>query len=121
HGARGRRGRAGAGPATAGDQPAARRRGRRRGARRARGDWEELMELDLGPEAAAFRAEVRDWIARNAPAGLAELVDWTSPPMTGGDRAAWQRAEADPRYAEWDRRLLEGGWICPQWPDRFGG
>src|ERR1700754_2366958 len=79
------------------------------------------MELDLGPEAAAFRAEVRDWIAGNAPAGLADLVDWTSPPMTGGDRAAFERAEADPRYAEWTQALLEGGWICPQWPERFGG
>jgi alkylation response protein AidB-like acyl-CoA dehydrogenase len=79
------------------------------------------MELDLGPEAAAFRAEVRDWIARNAPAGLAELVDWTSPPMTGGDRSAFERAEADPRYAEWTQALLDGGWICPQWPERFGG
>jgi alkylation response protein AidB-like acyl-CoA dehydrogenase len=79
------------------------------------------MELDLGPEAAAFRAEVRDWIARNAPDGLADLVDWTSPPMTGGDRAAFERAEADPRYGEWTQALLEGGWICPQWPERFGG
>jgi alkylation response protein AidB-like acyl-CoA dehydrogenase len=79
------------------------------------------MELDLGPEAAAFRGEVRDWIARNAPAGLADLVDWTSPPMTGGDRAAFERAEADPRYAEWTQILLDAGWICPQWPERFGG
>lgn len=79
------------------------------------------MELDLGPEAAAFREEIRDWIARNAPAGLAELVDWTSPPMTGGDRAAFERAEADPRYEEWGQRLLDDGWICPQWPERFGG
>ncbi|MHA6616974.1 acyl-CoA dehydrogenase family protein [Pseudonocardia sp. DLS-67] len=79
------------------------------------------MELDLGPEAAAFREEVRDWIARNAPAGLAELVDWTSPPMTGGDRAAFENAEADPRYEEWGQRLLDDGWICPQWPEHFGG
>jgi alkylation response protein AidB-like acyl-CoA dehydrogenase len=79
------------------------------------------MELDLGPEAAAFRTEIRDWIARNAPDGLAGLVDWTSPPMTGGAREAFEQAEADPRYAEWTQRLLDGGWMCPQWPERFGG
>jgi alkylation response protein AidB-like acyl-CoA dehydrogenase len=79
------------------------------------------MELDLGPEAAAFRTEIRDWITRNAPDGLAELVDWTSPPMTGGAREAFEQAEADPRYAEWTQRLLDGGWMCPQWPERFGG
>jgi alkylation response protein AidB-like acyl-CoA dehydrogenase len=79
------------------------------------------MELDLGPEAEAFRTELRDWIAANAPTGLAELVDWTSAPLTGGDRAAFEAAERDPRYAEWTARLLRDGWICPQWPVQFGG
>jgi alkylation response protein AidB-like acyl-CoA dehydrogenase len=79
------------------------------------------MELDLGPEATAFRAEIRAWIAGNAPAGLADLVDWTTPPMTGGDRTDFERAEADPLYAEWVQRLQADKWICPQWPERFGG
>jgi hypothetical protein len=34
------------------------------------------MDLDLGPEIARFRAELRDWIAAEAPDGLAELADW---------------------------------------------
>ena len=35
------------------------------------------MELDLGPEVAQFRAELRDWIAAEAPDALTELFDWT--------------------------------------------
>ena len=34
------------------------------------------MELDLGPEIAEFRAELREWITAEAPPGLAEVTDW---------------------------------------------
>jgi len=79
------------------------------------------MELDLGPEAAAFRGEMRRWIAENAPAGLAGLVDWNASPMTGGHRTDLDRAEQDPLYAQWVDRLLEAKLICPQWPEEYGG
>ncbi len=42
------------------------------------------MELDLGPEIAEFRAELRDWIAAEAPAPLAGLADWNMPLTAGG-------------------------------------
>ena len=42
------------------------------------------MELDLGPEIAQFRAELRDWIAAEAPGALAGLVDWNMPVTAGG-------------------------------------
>ena len=45
------------------------------------------MELDLGPEIAQFRAELRDWIAAEAPPGLAGLFDWNMV-MTAGGRPA---------------------------------
>ncbi|WP_028923562.1 acyl-CoA dehydrogenase family protein [Pseudonocardia acaciae] len=80
------------------------------------------MELNLGPEAARFRAEIRGWIEANAPAGLSGLVDWNSPPLTGGGRGgAYFEAESGPVYAEWERRLLDAKLICPVWPERFGG
>ena len=61
------------------------------------------MELDLGPEIAQFRAELREWIAAQAPAGLAELTDWNTVPTAGGNRGArLARALAHPAYAEWD-------------------
>ncbi len=80
------------------------------------------MDLDLGPEIAEFRAGVRDWIAANAPAGLAELTDWTITATTGGYQGAeLAKAAADPKYAEWEARLAEARLICPQWPQEFGG
>lgn len=78
------------------------------------------MELNLGPEAAKFREEIRGWIKDNAPAGLAELTDWNAAPMTGGHNT-FGNAESSPQYAEWEKRLLEAKLICPQWPVKFGG
>ena len=80
------------------------------------------MELDLGPEIAQFRTELREWIAREAPEGLAELADWNMA-ASGGARRAPRMAEAlaSPLYAEWDRKLSEAKLICPHWPAEYGG
>lgn len=80
------------------------------------------MDLDLGPEIAQFRAQLRDWIAAQAPDGLAGLTDWTLPPTTGGRRGReLAKAMAHPAHAEWERRLAAARLICPQWPEEFGG
>src|SRR5262249_61689611 len=80
------------------------------------------MDLDLGPEIAEFRAQLRDWIAGNAPEGLAELADWTIVSATGGDQGAeLARAAAHPAYAEGGRRLTDAKLICPPWPAGVGG
>jgi alkylation response protein AidB-like acyl-CoA dehydrogenase len=80
------------------------------------------MDLDLGPEIAEFRAQIRDWISANAPAGLAELTDWTMTATTGGYQGSeLARAAADPAYAQWEARLADARLICPQWPAEFGG
>jgi alkylation response protein AidB-like acyl-CoA dehydrogenase len=80
------------------------------------------MELDLGPEIAQFRAELRDWLAAEAPPGLAGLFDWNMV-MTAGGRRGGQlaRAIAHPAYAEWTAKLQAKRLICPQWPEEFGG
>src|SRR5215475_5480624 len=44
------------------------------------------MDLDLGPEIAQYRAELRDWISAEAPSGLAELTDWNLTAIPGGYR-----------------------------------
>ena len=41
------------------------------------------MDLDLGPEIEQFRAEMRDWIAAQAPPALAGLTDWTMAAIPG--------------------------------------
>ncbi len=51
------------------------------------------MELDLGPEIAQFRAELREWIAAETPPGLADLFDWNMV-MTAGGRRGDQLARA---------------------------
>jgi alkylation response protein AidB-like acyl-CoA dehydrogenase len=80
------------------------------------------MELDLGPEIAQFRAELRDWIAAEAPRGLADLFDWNMVTTVGGRRGARMAvAMRDPAYAEWAAKLQAKRLICPQWPEEFGG
>jgi alkylation response protein AidB-like acyl-CoA dehydrogenase len=80
------------------------------------------MDLDLGPEIARFRAGLRDWIAAEAPDGLAELADWNMAVTTGGyRREELAAAAAHPAYAEWERKLAAVRLICPQWPEEYGG
>ncbi len=80
------------------------------------------MELDLGPEIAEFRAELRDWIGQQAPEPLSGLADWNQAGTTGGYRnERMAHALASPAYKEWEQRLLGNGLVCPQWPAEFGG
>jgi alkylation response protein AidB-like acyl-CoA dehydrogenase len=80
------------------------------------------MELDLGPEIARFRAELRDWIAAEAPEALASLIDWNMPTTAGGrSREKIAAATEHPAYAEWVAKLQERKLICPQWPEEYGG
>ncbi len=80
------------------------------------------MELDLGPEIAQFRADIRAWIAEHAPAGLAEVTDWNTVATTGGYSSGERaRAMRHPAYAQWEAELASARLICPQWPAEFGG
>ena len=51
-----------------------------------------------------FRAEARDWLEENCPAGV----------RAGG------RAGADD-HRLWRERLIEKGWSAPTWPTEYGG
>ena len=80
------------------------------------------MELDLGPEIAQFRAELREWIAAETPPGLVGLTDWNTVMTAGGNRGArLARAWAHPAYAEWTAKLAARRLICPHWPAEYGG
>ena len=80
------------------------------------------MDLDLGPEIARFRAELRDWIAAEAPDGLAELADWNMAVTAGGYRREQLAVAAShPAHAEWESKLAAARLICPQWPEEYGG
>jgi alkylation response protein AidB-like acyl-CoA dehydrogenase len=57
------------------------------------------MDLSYTPEEEAFRARVRDWIARNQPG---------------------RRADTEARR-EWQRRLHQAGYLGAAWPKEHGG
>ena len=80
------------------------------------------MELDLGPEVAQFRAELRAWIAAEAPDELAAVYDWSGHTVFAGhDSMVRQAATRHPAYAEWERKLVARGLVCPDWPAEYGG
>ncbi|HEX3925657.1 MAG TPA: acyl-CoA dehydrogenase family protein [Streptosporangiaceae bacterium] len=80
------------------------------------------MDLDLGPEVAQFRAELRAWITAEAPAELAGLTDWNTFTGAGGSRSGEVAAAMKhPAYREWEARLQARRLICAQWPEEYGG
>lgn len=65
----------------------------------------------------AFREQVREWIALNAPEGIkGPLLSMNDCPW-GGRRA--QFANEDQRL--WFERMRDKAWICPDWSPEFGG
>ncbi|OFZ97340.1 MAG: hypothetical protein A3H35_13250 [Betaproteobacteria bacterium RIFCSPLOWO2_02_FULL_62_17] len=69
-------------------------------------NWDNTtLFSDDNADDAAFRHEVREWIANNCPAGLLNRPDRVDPP------------EMKP----WHRGLFERGWIAPHWPREYGG
>jgi alkylation response protein AidB-like acyl-CoA dehydrogenase len=79
------------------------------------------MQLRLTPELETFKTEVQTLVRENAPAGLAELVDWTTPYGTMGRFQLVGEAHRHPLYKEWDQRCLDAKLVCPQWPESVGG
>lgn len=70
------------------------------------------MDFNDTPEEAAFRAEVRAWLAKNAPAHEgARQEQRTSEDVTAGLEKArkWQALKSD------------AGYTCITWPEEYGG
>ena len=69
------------------------------------------MDLTLSPALAAFRDEVRTWLAEHLVGDFARHrgvgFSW--------DDDAWELRLA------WDRELAAGGWLCMGWPEEYGG
>lgn len=59
-----------------------------------------------------LRAEVRAWIEAN------KVEEVKNRPQGRRGPASAERSEAQ---AEWERRLIEGRWICSHWPGEYGG
>ena len=69
------------------------------------------MDYRDTPEDAAFRQEVRSFIARELPADFRASPDVTLGVGTGEDE----------RERDWLRKLATRGWVAPAWPREYGG
>ena len=67
------------------------------------------LELDFGPAAEAFRAEVREFLDKNAPK---ELVGMSTDEANRGRH---------PGLSAWAKTLTEAGYMCVAWPKEYGG
>jgi alkylation response protein AidB-like acyl-CoA dehydrogenase len=68
------------------------------------------LEIDLGPEAARFRDELREWLAANKPSDIDDDGDIRRQMMLGG--AA---------ITAWTDVLADAGYLCVAWPKEYGG
>ena len=66
------------------------------------------MDLSFTPEEHAFRADVRNFVARKLPAHIRDKV-MSGEHLTRDDHVLWQRT------------LYARGWGGPGWPKEFGG
>lgn len=64
------------------------------------------MQLEYTQEQTAFRAEVRAWLAANAPAEPLRSFD---------------TEEGFQQHREWEAKLYEGRWGMITWPEEMGG
>jgi alkylation response protein AidB-like acyl-CoA dehydrogenase len=66
------------------------------------------VDLNYSPEEAAFREDVRGWLASNLPRELKDKV------------ASYAHLSKDD-LLRWHRILARQGWVAPAWPKEWGG
>jgi alkylation response protein AidB-like acyl-CoA dehydrogenase len=69
------------------------------------------MDFNDGPQDAAFRAEVRDFLRDELPADLRAEDDVVLGVGVG----------ENPRDRDWLKKLATRGWVAPAWPKQYGG
>ncbi|MEN6544039.1 acyl-CoA dehydrogenase [Parvibaculum sp.] len=74
------------------------------------------MNFDDTPQEAAFRQEVRSWIAANAPKQY-EVGLKTS----GFGHTALEGVDIIKVSKEWQKKKFDAGWACLHWPKEYGG
>lgn len=67
-------------------------------------------------DAAAFRAEARDWLEANCPASMRSPMP-EDEIVWGGRRAGFK----NPESKLWLERMAAKGWTVPTWPRAYGG
>lgn len=74
------------------------------------------MDFSDSPQEAAFRAEVREFIASSAPHYLAEHLA-----KSGFGNTNTGEYDTLTEAKKWQRSKAEAGWACMQWPTEYGG
>ncbi len=69
------------------------------------------MDFRDTPDDAAFRKDVREFVARELPADMRAPDEMSLGVGTG----------EDPRDMEWLKKLATRGWVAPAWPKEYGG
>ena len=75
--------------------------------------------LEDTPEEAAFRAEVREWMAANAKPR--DVDDETGNYFAMADNSPEAHAAHVARVKMWQRKLYDGGWAGITLPKEYGG
>ncbi len=72
------------------------------------------MDFNDTPEEAAFRAEARTWLEKNAA---------PKDPDDPGDDILGERTSPEIIAAakEWQKKKADAGWACITWPEEYGG
>lgn len=70
------------------------------------------MEFRDSPEDAAFRREVREFLAQELPKGFGR---------SGEEHELWDGIDRYGFFKEWTKKLARKGWIAPHWPKEYGG
>src|SRR3954454_15742456 len=68
------------------------------------------MDLNLSPDEARFRDELRDWLRAHQPE-----------PRRGPLKEARTRGDYFEYLRAWQLTLFEGGWAGVAWPREYGG
>lgn len=74
------------------------------------------MNFDDTPQEAAFRQEVRSWIAANAPKQYE-----TGLKTSGFGHTALEGVDIIKVSKEWQKKKFDAGWACLHWPKEYGG
>ncbi len=79
------------------------------------------MDFNDSPQEAAFRAEVREWLSKNAkPRAESGSMMAMFAESEGGNRGEAEK-EMVRQSQEWQRKKADAGWGVITWPKKYGG
>ncbi len=75
------------------------------------------METKLNTDLTSFRTETREWLNDNCPTSMREPVEDPSQLYWGGRNSEFISKDQE----IWFKKMLEKGWIAPDWEKKYGG